>query len=380
MRMDDIIWKIRPQKVVALGGRTGPRALFSYLNRPLAWSEDDPRFRTHSNQWESWEIAHQLVSRGYAVDGINFDDRSFTPVGEYEVFFDIHGNMQRLAGQLGGATKLLHITGSYPRFGNAAEKQWASEFEERTGVTYQPKRVVKDLDEFDRSMRIADRCSLIGNEITLRSFPEDVRDKMTTVTVSASLGYSKKPSGFIPSQREFVWFFGSGAVHKGLDRTLEAFRRMNGRVLNVVGNVGWEEDFMEAYGPLLRGGGNIRYHGHLDPTGERFREIVDRSIAFIAPSCSEGISPAVATMLQAGLYPIISRETGVTLPTGHGLYLPTCSIDEIRQACENAASMSDATLIESITTCQNKALEAYSREAFRRDMRGYLQRSLAENQ
>ena len=315
-----------------------------------------------------------LNTFGYSVDSIFFTNASFRPNKKYDLFLDIHGNMQRLAPLLPETLKLLHITGSYPRFQNAAEEKRAKEFEARTSMTYSPKRTIKDLDEFDRSLKVADRCSLIGNAITLSSFPEEFRDKITLIRVSGSRGYIKPPH-LLPHGNEFVWFFGTGAVHKGLDRVLEAFARLPGLKLNVIGNVEYEADFMTAYGKILSSP-NVRYHGPLDPESSVFKKIMDRSMAFIAPSCSEGISPAAATMMRAGLYPIISRETGITLPDGYGTYLHASTVEEIIQACSNVSEMSRDRLTEHIRTCQGFALREYSREAFSQDMRAYLNGSL----
>lgn len=372
--VQDAIWKLRPRKMVTLRSakRNAPRAMQCYLPRPVGWKEDDPRLHGHSNQWESREIAFQLCSMGYSVDAISFDDLELIPRAEYDVIFDIHRNLQRLAPLYPDSCKLLHITGSYPRFQNDAEARRAIEFEGRTGKHYEPKRQIPDLDVFDRSLKAADECSLIGNESTLRTFPEEYRKKMSLVTVSASKGYVKSPERLVPPQGEFVWFFGGGAVHKGLDLVLEAFTRLPGFRLNVIGNVAWEKDFMAAYSDLLLKSENIRYHGILDPDGPRFREIMDRSYAFIAPSCSEAISTAAATAMQAGLYPIVSRETGITLPEGHGTYLEHCHIDEIVQACQNIISMSAARLRQDAQACQALALRQYSRHAFTEDMRSYL--------
>lgn len=370
-RTDNLLWKHWPRQVITIE-HPGPRALFSYLHRPLIWKPTDNRFNRHSNYWESVQIARMIASYGYAVDAIDLFDSAFQPQAPYEVIFDTSTNLQRLCPLIPNAIKLYHMTGSYGRFQNAAEGRRAAQFEERTGVRYSLKRAVKDPEATDRSMQLADRCSLIGNLTTLSTFPEEVRSKTTLVTVSSSPGHIKPPSALVPASREFLWFFGAGAVHKGLDLVLEAFRRMPGSTLNVVGSVDWEKDFMEAYGGDLRGRANVRYHGSLDPSGERYRRVVERCLAFIAPSCSEGISPATTTVMQTGLYPIISRETGVTLPEGHGTYLESCTIDEIVQACQDVVSRSEYSLRKDIEACQTFALHRYSRDAFTSDMRSYL--------
>ena len=111
---------------------------------------------------------------------------------------------------------------------------------------------------------------------------------------------------------------------------------------------GLGEGLVQAYGKDLTRHPNVRYHGRLDPSGGRYRRVVERCQAFVAPSCSEGISPATTTVMRTGLYPIISRETGVTLPEGHGTYLESCTIDEIVQACRDVAARSEESLQKDI--------------------------------
>lgn len=374
-KLDEKLWARAPNKVMkSKAPNACGRALLSYLNRPVMWKENDPRLGGHSNRWECREIAMLLKSFGYSVDSIFFTNTAFQPKGQYDIFLDIHGNMQRLAPLMPTTLKLLHITGSYPRFQNAAEEKRAREFEERTSLPYRPKRTIKDLDEFDRSLEAADRCSLIGNAITMSTFPERFRDKITLVRVSGSRSYIK-PSKMLPHGNEFVWFFGTGAVHKGLDRVLDAFARLPELRLNVIGGVDHEADFMAAYGKRLSSP-NVRYHGPLNPESTVFKEIMDRSIAFIAPSCSESISSAAATVMRVGLYPIVSRETGITLPDGHGTYLDSSTVEEILQACSNVSEMPRDQLTKHIAACQSFALSEYSREAFSRDMRAYLSDSI----
>ena len=135
---------------------------------------------------------------------------------------------------------------------------------------------------------------------------------------------------------------------------------------------------MAAYGDQLMKGANVRYHGYLDPMEQSFMEIIDRCSAFIAPSCSEGVSAAAATMMRAGLFPIVSRDTGITLPQGEGIYLETCHIDEIIEACRNVDSRSDMRLLQSILVCQSYGLRRYSRESFACDMNAYLRKALGK--
>jgi len=360
---------IEPEQAPAKG-----RVLLSYLEHPLVWPDDDVRLDGHSNVWESREVAQIFCRLGYTVDGVNLKDRHYEPDRPYDVLFDISTNLQRLAPHLrGGAKKILHRTGSDPFYQNQAECERVDALNRRRGGRYLPKRQIAHPELERASIETADACSLIGNDHTLMTYPESLRPKFTLVTVSASrLDDVKAPDDFVPAQREFLWFFGSGAVHKGLDLLLEVFSRGRGLVLNIVGRLESEPDFVALYREELTGLDSIRYHGWLDPNSPAFRDIAARCFCFVAPTCSESISTAVATCTQLGLYPIVSRDTGVTLPDGCGVYLETCEIDEIEETVTASLRKDVADLRREILECQSYALEAFSRHEFSRRMTEFL--------
>lgn len=355
------------------------RALMGYLNAAVVSKEDSRLLRSgHTNRWECRNIAHIFSSFGYDVDAINWDNKKFLPSRSYNVHFDISTNMARFHSALPDTQRLLHVTESYPRFNNAAEARRVEEMERRTGVPYAPKRKMLEPDLFDSSLEIADRISLIGNEVTLSTFPERFRDRITLVTPSSSTAFIKPPKALVPPSREFLWFNGAGAVHKGLDLTLEAFRKLPDLRLNVVGNAHEEEDFMRAYGNDLLHAPNITYYGWLRTDGRVFREVMERCCCFISPSCSEGISTSSATAMRAGLYPVISRNNGIDLPPDCGAWLEDCTAEEIAQKAREVAKMPIGELRRQIWECQTTALNRYSRENFAKEMSAYLSAALAE--
>ncbi len=358
------------------------RVLFSYLDDPLLWAEKDPRFDGHSNNWRSREIVRIFNGLGYVVDAINWSNNKFMPSLRYDVVLDIFTNLQRIAPYLDQDTiKILHCTGSDPYYQNRAEMERVESLERRRGILYSPKRQVPYPELALKSLRVSDACALVGNDHTVATYPQEQRDRIETVPVVASnIGRcGKSHANFVPAKREFLWFFGSGAVHKGLDRVIEAFSGNSSFTLNIVGKLESEPDFLKVYERELTQLENIKYHGYLKPNSDRFAEVVKDSFCFIAPSCSEGTSAAAATCLQIGLYPIVSRDTGVSLPTGCGKYLEECSIEEIRDTVVAAHSADKLDLATQISSTQKFAVERYSRERFRQEMESFIVRTLREH-
>ena len=367
-----------PVKLYHSGKKKRKTALFSYIPNSLL-IQDQKLLTGHSNKWESREIAHILFNMGYDIDAISWLDLDFIPQKQYDIIFDIHMNLSRLDKYSGENTiKLLHCTGSAPLYQNQAEIKRVEEVNKRKNGNYLPKRIINELEDVLQSIEIADFISLIGNKHTLSTYPEEYQKKINLVTVSASdLGSNiKDRTNFVPSSREFLWFFGGGAVHKGLDRVLEVFKIHPELKLHIVGNVSSETDFVDMYKEELYNTDNIQYHGYLLPTSQEFHDILDTVFCFVAPTCSESISTAVATCLQIGLFPILSYDTGITLPDDCGIYLETSDIDEIEKGILHSYDMCSSELIKQISIIQEFALNQYSREQFSEDMKKYLQKIL----
>jgi len=306
-----MLFKSIKQKITTLipKGNIKGRVLFSYIPEPLLWKDNDRRFDGHSNKWESKEIARIFLDNEYIVDAINWSDSNYEINKEYDIFFDIYTNLSRInfPNKI-NTLKILHLTGSYGDYQNKAEIKRVKEFKINTKINYLPKRQVQDIEGYKKSIKIADYCSLIGNKHTLSTFPKNIRKKISLVTVSSSrLNFVKNETNYTNS-REYLWFFGSGCVHKGLDLVINYFLVNKDKKLNIVGNVTAEDDFIKAYGMYLNKE-NIRYYGYLTPENEKFKNILRKCFAFISPSCSESISTSVVTCMEAGLYPIISIDT-----------------------------------------------------------------------
>lgn len=353
--------------------------LFSYLPDVIRLPENDPGLDGHTNKWESRAIAHILANLGYQVDAVRWDDLNFKPNKHYEIVFDICYNLGRWANELDSSTlKLLHCTGSYVDYQNAAELQRVQSVNQRRNGHYVPKRQIENASLNHQSLQAADFCTLLGNAHTHQTYPSNIRNKIHLQTVSGSrLGNAiKSEDKYLPQSRQFLWFFGGGAVHKGLDLVLEVFAHHPQLTLNIIGNIDCEADFIEMYHTELFERQNIRYHGPLNPNSVKFEEIVTNCFCFIAPTCSEGISPAVVTCMQIGLYPMISLDCGVELPDDCGQILPTCTLEEIEQAVLKVWDMEPSALTDQIRACQKLAFKKYSRSAFIDSMYNFLSKTI----
>jgi hypothetical protein len=113
------------------------------------------------------------------------------------------------------------------------------------------------------------------------------------------------------------------------------------------------------------------------PVSFDFAGLVGKCVGFLAPSASEGQSTSAITCLQAGLFPIMSRQCGIDLPPGCGVMLETCSLAEIEMAIESVHHLSETERHRQVEATAAEAKRRFSREAFRTAMAGCLEEATA---
>ena len=352
------------------------RVLLSYLQGPLRWKSSDKRFMGHSNTWECREIARIFNELGYAVDAINYDDLTFQSTRIYDAIFDIHNNLSRYDN--GHAVKILHATGSNPTFSNRALAKRLDDLEKRRGVKLEPRRAIQEdsIRVFEANLEVADIITITGNERTKSTYPEKLHDKIRLVPVTGSyLPVVRSIPDFVP-KKEFLWFGGSGAVHKGLDIVLEVFAKNPDLTLHIIGPYQNEKDFCRAYKRELSHYGNMKAHGYVYPHSDQFRCITKHVIALVFPSCSESTSSAGVTCMQYGMIPIVSIDTGITLTQYQGITLNSCTLDEVEQAVHTIANKTELEIKGTIAECQKYALDTFSRNRFSEMMKSVIREAL----
>ncbi len=355
-------------------------ALVPFLREHVVFDDDYEHFWTTSIHWESREVCRILLELGYDLHVINEQGPPPPHPEPYKVAFGSYGEFLRLRDLMSADTvRIGLLTGSAPSFLDRREAERIAAMLARRPGAYAAKRSGGGGDAaLAEGLAATDHALLIGNAQTLSTYPDSLRSKITPIHVTASpMALIKGPGDSVPREREFLWYFGRGAALKGLDLVLEAFARQDVWTLNVVGLILDEPDFIRLYGAELFHHPRIRFHGHLRGNAPEMTRIARRSVAFVAPSASEGMSNACATCMTVGLYPILSRTTGIDLPDGLGIYLEDCSIDEIAAAIGRVHAMDEAALGRDIARIQTYALDVFGRAAYAREMRRLIPEIIA---
>jgi hypothetical protein len=297
-------------------GRQRGAILLSYLTAPFTQAPGKLPTDPHAGYWECGEIVRLLTERGYDVDIIDWKNESFIPRKPYKACIDIQKNLKRLSPHLkNDCLKIMHIVSSYAEFQNTQEQKRLNAIKERRGVSLKPRRI----DSVSDNPAFADILEGFGNSTvhaTYARFGKQIHPIPESVSSEFPFPDTKD---FAEARKNFLWFGGGGAVHKGLDLILEAWTGLPAELtLHIVGPIKAEDDFMDAYKTELSLP-NVFVHsrpktdtsGNMTVDGKPFGTITDSCANLLYFSCSEGTSGAVVQSMHAGLIPIITPESGI---------------------------------------------------------------------
>lgn len=333
--------------------------LLSYRTSPFL-ADGETEMRQHTAAWECTQIARTFLDRRYDVDIIYWLDNVFLPKKDYSFFIDVHSNMERISPLLNkDCVKIFHAIWAHWLFHNYAALKRHLDLERRRGIVIRPMRQL----EPTRGIEEANYATILGNSFTASTY-EYAKKPMFLIPISTQTVYPwPDKKDFNACRKHFLWFGGTGLVHKGLDLVLEAFAEMPDYNLTVCGRITYEKDFMRYYHKELFEMPNIHVEGWVDVTSPTFKKIADQCIGLIHPSCSEGQSGAVVNCLHAALIPIVSYESGVDVDS-FGIVLKDCSIDEIKKSVHYVSDLPSQQLRLMARQAWEFARSNHTRERF----------------
>ncbi|MGC1303148.1 MAG: glycosyltransferase [Caulobacteraceae bacterium] len=349
-------------------GKRRGNVLLSYIFTEFRADVSEEHLQ-HTNVWEVREMARILLDEGYDVDLIDFCNQNFKPSIEYTIFIDSRHNLQRLGGEMSKDCVLIHHSDtSHILSQDLAELSRLHDLQQRRGVTLAPRRY--ELPNL--AIEHAHCATVIGNHTTLETF-RYARKPLYPLPVPTAVKYDWNPDkDFDRARTHFLWFGSGGLVRKGLDLALEAFSRAPHLHLHICGPITKEADFVKVYERELFHSPNIHLHGWVEVTSDKFRDILDRCVAVVFPSCSEGQAGSVATAMQAGLIPIVSAATGIDADDC-GVILEPCGIAEIELVIRAVAQLPTDILKQQARLSWELARETYTRENYTRTYRAAIQ-------
>lgn len=358
-------------------GKKKGDVLFSYLTQPLTLSPNEVLTDPHSNNWVVPEISRLFSERGYDVDVINWTNTSFVPNKKYTACIDIHNNLGRLSSLLPlSCVKIQYINGSHWHFQNEAEEKRMQALESRRGVRFPTKRNVPSSD-FEK---YADFTIGYGNKTVHSTFPMPEGKKIVPLPVPTMEEYDF-PEGkdFSRARKKFLWFGGGGVVLKGLDLILEAFAELPDLQLTLIGPVFSEKEFCEVYEKELKLP-NITIYGKprkekgdtmSKVDGKYVYDVIKDCGAVLGMSASEGGGGATVQAMQAGVFPIVTPNTGIN-ESAPSIILENPTVETIKKTVEDFSKISPEKLKELSRQVWVFTKAHHTKEAFTRSYEDFI--------
>lgn len=286
-------------------GKNAPRALVINLETAIPFFvtgsvEKCEILNNHSLIWQVYDLVKQLIDSGYVVDfRSSYDENLKIDWAKYRLVIDERNNLIN-APAIPGQVRVFYATGLPFDFQNNAELKRIEAFYRRTGVIVDPVRFVRPVF----SDKVADYILFKGNPEWMSLYdPKPIRHQLNiSVTHEIEIEIEENAKGFL-------WLGSTGAVHKGLDLAVEAFRELPEYTLHIFGNIENEKNFFGWLSGQMLKYKNIRYHSYADFNTQYFHSVLKTCIGHVFPSCSENGAASVAQTSYWGLIPITTKAT-----------------------------------------------------------------------
>lgn len=329
----------------------------------------------HTNLLESFQIAEALLGMGYAVDVIDYRDSRFIPKKDYQILISSRVCISRLARLVGPrCVKIFYATVSHWLWNNTAAYIRNREVLERRGVALGSFKI----EAVRNTIECADfGIILSSNDFAFSSYLHAQKPLARVPLCTHKTFDWPEGKSFDAVRKRFIWLGSHGFVHKGLDLVLEAFAAMPDYHLTVCGPIHEEPDFERAFAQELYRTKNIETLGWMDISSQAFVDLAAEHVGLVYPSCAEGTSGGVLTCMQAGLIPLVTYESGIDISDGKGVMIEALTIEAVRAAVEQTATMPEEELHAMAIRAWQSAHENHTRERFSEEFRKAVEAALA---
>ena len=351
--------------------------LLSFLTQPFTLAPNEVLSDQHINIWVPLEIARLFSERGYDVDIVNWNNLSFLPKKKYSACIDIHNNFERFGNLLPlSCVKIQFLMSSHWAFQNKAEEKRIHDLEKRKGVYFTGNRTLNP-SHFEK---FADYIIGLGNETICSTYPIPANKKITLVHPPIMEKFDfPKDKDFSAARTHFLWFGGGGSILKGLDLVLEAFAELPHLKLTIVGPASYEKEFEKIYHKELSLPNITRYGRPRKNKSDKESMIGNATLydtikecgAIFGMSASEGCSGAILQAMEAGVYPIVTPNTGID-EEAPSIILDDPTVESIKKTAEEFSKISPEKLRELSKETWNYAETHYTKKVFTEEMENFI--------
>ena len=340
MILTKIIHKILKYKRVIRVKSSGEKhALFSYVLFPPEPFNFKFFFNVSHNRFlKSYLIVKKLKELGYNVYLYDYLDTNIDYSIRYDLFIGHNKTFNIIAEQLGNnVKKVLLTTGSSPIYDNQKLEERQRELQLRLSTTQNFFIPMTEIHYVEKNIKLADAFFMIGNKKTSDTWNLPSIKRVFHYSNVNKLTFLKKTT----RTGNFIYLSSVGQLRRGLDLVLPAFFNRAER-LYVCGD--YKEPLFYEFHDQIKDNPNIHLMGFIDQTSKKFRKMVANSDFAILPSCSEGQSGSILTLMSYGLIPLITEEVGFEDFEKYGVKIAGYGPDDTISAVNFCINMEDDIL------------------------------------
>lgn len=359
-------WKNRPVYNV-FNDDFDKTVLISYVARPFRQSEEN---WSHTMYTEAKVIACAFRKIGYNVDVVNYNYNGSIDIKKYSLVFGFGDVVEKSIRQnWSEALIVFYGTGMHVSIQNSNTLYRVNEVLDKKGLLLLDSARIVD-KTWSIQTSINDGMIVLGNQEVVKSYEKYYKGIIQCVPVSyyevlcESLVESIiEHKDYTKAKYNFLWFGGSGLIHKGLDIVLEYFSQNKEYTLHICGPIDSEPGFKKAYNYELYNLPNIHTYGFLDINSDLYKSIIKQCLFVVFPSCSEGGAASVVNVMANGLIPVVTKEAGVSI-NNFGFEVKGLDVVEFGNAISTALNTSIPLLRKRSYDCFKHTRKYNSIESF----------------
>ena len=314
--------------------------LVAYITNPITRGTN----RFHTNTQECLNICKAFKKMRFNVDLCNFDNKKKFDYSKYELVFGF-GIQLYYAKKFSQKIKTIYYsTGLYsPLNDYQSLTKLKKKFQSERSLLSSLRLCMEHYYAEDLS---SDYIVFLNNWINKIIYGDIFKKKIFALNVSfnnSKYNYKKylPKKNYSEAKKNFIYFSGPGAIHKGLDDLIVFFSKNKKYSLNIFCRLSKERIFYKKYKKYFKD--NILYHGYRDIESESLKNALNKSLFVIQPSIGEGQPSGLVNLSSFGLIPIVSLESGIKFDFNY-FDFSNNKKDNLKKIIKNVSEINDEKL------------------------------------
>jgi hypothetical protein len=275
------------------------------------------------------ELGYDVYLHDYLSQKIDYSIKYDLFIGHNKFFHSMASKLPK------DCRRVLLTTGCSPEYDNAQLRQRNSSLKKIRHISEDFYSPMTDVGFAKINCEIADDIFMIGSTF--------IRDNGWYPIAKQKAFLYNNVSLFNPQIKKtntdtFVFMSSNGQLRRGLDLILEVFSKRKERIY-ICGPFDSEPLFVKYFERELYQTDNIIPVGYVNQNSESFRKIIEQSDFAILPSCSEGQSGSLLTLMNYGLIPVATDHVGFDDINELGIRIKDFTSSDLNDAINKAIGL-----------------------------------------